>query len=81
MTEIRNLASEVRIGSMVRLRGEAGVDLAELTIVGSRSEQSIDRLHAGTALGAALLGHRKGDKVQVTTDAGTVTFLIEDLLP
>ena len=70
----------VRVGSSARIRSASG-DEDDMMIVGRREEQGIGRLHVGCALGAALLGHRKGDEVTVRTDAGTVTFTIVDVRP
>ena len=68
----------VTIGSTFRLQKEGDNKSYIYTIVGSEeADMSHGKISNMSPLGSALLGHRKGDKVKVSTPKGTVTYTIE----
>lgn len=65
---------EVILGSQVRLLDEAGEKL-RFTIVGStESKPGEGRISNVSPLGRALMGHRKGDVVEVRAPGGTENY-------
>ena len=70
--------SSVALGSRVtyEVAGTAG----ELTIVGStEADPASGRISASSPVGRALLGHRAGDEVNVTTPAAEIRYRIVDV--
>ncbi len=70
--------SSVALGSRVtyEVAGTAG----ELTIVGStEADPASGRISASSPVGRALLGHRAGDEVNVTTPAAEIRYRIIDV--
>jgi transcription elongation factor GreA len=63
--------TEVRVGSVVTLRYEGDTD-TERYLLGSIEERSDDLevMSPGSALGSALMGHKKGDTVDYETPTG-----------
>ena len=70
----------VHIGSTVTVR-EKGADEAETyRIVGSTEADPLGgRISDESPIGKALLGHRKGDEVEVETPGGVIYLIIEDI--
>jgi transcription elongation factor GreA len=65
----------VRIGSRVKLSGADGEE--EFTIVGSAEASPRDgRISNESPVGAALMGHKKGDRVTVQAPAGPIEFTV-----
>ena len=65
----------VGIGSKVVIEGEDGKET--FTIVGSAEAAPREgRISNESPVGAALMGHKKGDKVIVQAPAGAVTFTV-----
>ena len=65
----------VGIGSKVVILGEDGKET--FTIVGSAEAAPREgRISNESPVGAALMGHKKGDKVIVEAPAGAVTFMV-----
>lgn len=65
----------VGIGSTVVIKGSDGTET--FTIVGSAEAAPRDgRISNESPVGAALMGHKKGDKVTVLAPAGPVTFTV-----
>ena len=65
----------VGIGSKVVILGEDGKET--FTIVGSAEASPREgRISNESPVGAALMGHKKGDKVIVQAPAGSVTFTV-----
>ena len=68
--------SVVHIGAAVDLKDQAGKKF-QFTIVGSTEADPLKgRISNESPVGAALLGHHKGDRVEVTTPAGVQTYTI-----
>ena len=66
---------KVGIGSKVVIEGEDGKET--FTIVGSAEAAPREgRISNESPVGAALMGHKKGDKVIVQAPAGSVTFTV-----
>lgn len=72
--------SKVQILSTVTLLNTATKKQMKYTIV-SENEANLreGKLAIGTPIAKALLGHKKGDKVEVTVPAGTINFEILDI--
>jgi len=65
----------VGIGSKVVIRGDDGQET--FTIVGSAEAAPREgRISNESPVGAALMGHKKGDKIVVQAPAGAVTFTV-----
>jgi len=68
---------EVRIGSTVTIREEGTKEDETYMIVGpAEANPSEGRISQKSPIGAALLNRRKGDKVNVETPNGAITFKI-----
>lgn len=68
----------VTIGSTVTLRFEEEDEDETYTIVGpAESNPSEGRISQKSPIGAALLGHKKGDKVRIETPSGETTCKIK----
>ena len=68
--------SVVHIGAAVDLKDQAGKKF-QFTIVGSTEADPLKgRISNESPVGAALLGHHQGDRVEVTTPAGVQTYTI-----
>ncbi len=69
----------VNIGTSVVVRYESG-DQAEYTIVGARESDPLHNIISNESpVGAALLGKKKGENVQVAVPSGTITLHILDI--
>ena len=70
--------TSVALGS--RVTYEVGDTTGELTIVGSaEADPASGRISASSPVGRALLGHRAGDEVSVTTPAAEMRYRIVDV--
>ena len=68
----------VSIGSTIRLQKDGDNKSYVYTIVGSEeADMTHGKISNLSPLGSGLLGHKKGDKVKVTTPKGAVTYMIE----
>lgn len=68
----------ITIGSTVRLEKEGDNKSLLYTIVGSEeADMSSGKISNLSPLGSALLGHKKGDNVKVTTPKGTTAYKVE----
>ncbi len=72
--------SKVQILSRVRLKNHSNGKEVEYTIV-SENEANLKegKLSIGTPIAKALIGRKKGDKVNVTVPAGVICFEILDI--
>ncbi|MEO5927299.1 MAG: transcription elongation factor GreA [Patescibacteria group bacterium] len=70
---------DVRVGSTIAV--ESAGKKKEFTIVGSNEADPLSgKISNESPLGSAFLGHKKGDKLSVTTPAGTQSFTIVDVM-
>jgi transcription elongation factor GreA len=68
----------ITIGTTFRLHREGDNKSYIYTIVGSEeADMSEGKISNLSPLGSALLGHKEGDKVKVTTPKGAVTYQVE----
>lgn len=71
-------SNEVAVGSTVHVELEEG--LQKFTIVGSvEADPEQGKISYQSPIGQALLGRRKGDQVEVTVPAGTMTYKIVEI--
>ena len=67
----------VGVGSKVKIRDMELKEDMVYTIVGfAQADPDAGKLSDESPIGKALLGHKKGDKVQVEAPVGTITFKI-----
>ena len=72
-----SLSDTVVIGSTVRLEKSGDNKSLIFTIVGSEeTDMSHGKISNLSPIGSAILGHKKGDSVPVTTPKGVVTYFI-----
>jgi len=70
----------VEVGTTVTIRDMAFGDRETYTIVGSAEvDPAQGRISLKSPIGQALMGHRKGDVVQVKTPGGTVRFEVIEI--
>lgn len=70
----------VGVGSTVTIRNTATKDQSVYTIVGSvEADPFKNKISNESPVGQGLLGHAKGDKVEIAIPAGTVIFEILDI--
>jgi transcription elongation factor GreA len=70
---------EVHLGALVIVKDAKGIS-HEFTIVGStEADPGNHRLSNESPLGAALIGHKKGEMVNFDTPRGKATFKIESI--
>lgn len=73
-------SDRVRVGSEVTIREEDGDEDETYKIVGAAEANPREgKISHESPIGAALLGHKKGDKVTVPTPGGDVTFRIRKI--
>ncbi|HZZ64113.1 MAG TPA: transcription elongation factor GreA [Candidatus Baltobacteraceae bacterium] len=73
-------ADEVHLGSMVKVKDLKGSASHEFSIVGSAEADPVNqRISNESPLGRALMGHKKGETVDVTTPRGVVKYKIESI--
>ena len=70
----------VSIGSHVKLRDVSAKETVEYHIVGSaEANPSENKLSNESPVGKAIIGHKKGDVVEVTAPRGALKFKIMDI--
>ncbi|MFN8373489.1 MAG: transcription elongation factor GreA [Anaerolineae bacterium] len=73
-------SDEVRVGSEVTIVEEGAADEETYMIVGAAEANPREgKISQRSPIGAALLGHKKGEKVRVQTPAGEVIFKIKKI--
>lgn len=71
-------ADEVHLGSIVKIKDVKASASHEFSIVGSAEADPVNqRISNESPLGHALIGHKKGETVDVTTPRGIVKYKIE----
>ncbi|MBL8164292.1 MAG: transcription elongation factor GreA [Anaerolineae bacterium] len=71
-------SDEVRIGSLVTIVEDGTSEEETYSIVGAAEANPREgKISHESPIGAALLGHKKGDKVRAKTPGGDVTFKIK----
>lgn len=70
----------VRLGSMVTIIEDGGHDEETYSIVGAAEANPREgKISHESPIGAALMGHKKGDKVRAKTPGGEITFKIKNI--
>ena len=70
----------VSVGSKVKLRDVAAKETLEYHIVGSaEADPSANKLSNESPVGKAIIGHKKGETVEVTAPRGTLKFKILEI--
>ena len=73
-------ADVVSVGSVVRLRDVDAKETVEYHIVGSAEANPAEqKLSNESPVGKAILGHKKGETVEVTTPRGALKYKILDI--
>jgi len=73
-------ADEVHLGASVRVKDLKNNESYDFTIVGSaEADPSSQRISNESPLGRALMAHKKGETVDVTTPRGVVKYKIESI--
>ena len=73
-------ADEVHLGATVKVKDLKNNDSYEFTIVGSaEADPPNQRISNESPLGSALMAHKKGETVDVTTPRGVVKYKIESI--
>ncbi len=67
---------EVAIGSTVTLKGPKGIERKFKLVGSAEADPDLDRLSNESPIGRAVLGGKKGDKVDVMTPKGTAKYEI-----
>jgi transcription elongation factor GreA len=76
---VQNHGSEVMIGSSIKLKSEKGE--RSYTIVGpSESNPAQGFISNESPLGKAVIGHKKGDEIEVRTPGGMVMYTIIEIM-
>ncbi len=71
-------AGEVHLGCVVKVKDLKNGEGYEFSIVGSAEADPVkQRISNESPLGSALMGHKKGDTVDVTTPRGVVKYKID----
>jgi transcription elongation factor GreA len=77
----RGSTDEVSIGSTVVIREEGFDEDEQYIIVGpAEANPREGKISQKSPIGAALMGHKKGDKVKVDAPNGKLTFKIQNIL-
>ena len=73
-------ADEVHLGATVKVKDLKNNDTYEFNIVGSaEADPSNQRISNESPLGRALIGHKKGETVDVSTPRGVVKYKIDSI--
>ncbi|HEY9084907.1 MAG TPA: transcription elongation factor GreA [Candidatus Tyrphobacter sp.] len=73
-------AGEVHLGAIVKVKDLKNDENYEFTIVGSaEADPPNRRISNESPLGGALMGHKKGETVDVTTPRGVVKYRVEQI--
>jgi transcription elongation factor GreA len=65
-------SDKVTLGSKVSLESEVGVKHTYQVVGSAEADPNADKISNESPVGAAILGHKKGDTVSVTTPSGKV---------
>jgi transcription elongation factor GreA len=65
-------SDKVTLGSKVSLESEVGVKRTYQVVGSAEADPNADKISNESPVGAAILGHKKGDTVSVTTPSGKV---------
>lgn len=80
INEAEYAADEVHLGSVVKVKDLKGGAGFEFSIVGSAEADPVNqRISNESPLGRALIGHKKGETVDVSTPRGVVKYKIEGI--
>lgn len=72
---------EVSVGSTVKLKDLENGDEVQFTIVGSmEAEPDENKISNESPVGKSILGHKKGDVVEVSVPVGTFKYKIVDII-
>ena len=74
--EAAHASKEIRVGSTVTVRGPKGKPQAYQLVGPAEAAPSEGRISLESPVGRALLGKKRGDKVQVTTPSGVVEMAV-----
>ncbi|MDE2483584.1 MAG: transcription elongation factor GreA [bacterium] len=78
LDESEYAADEAHLGATVKVKDLKNNDSYEFHIVGSaEADPKLQRISNESPLGRALIGHKKGETVDVTTPRGVVKYKIE----
>ncbi|HZT14146.1 MAG TPA: transcription elongation factor GreA [Candidatus Baltobacteraceae bacterium] len=78
--ELDYAADEVHLGSIVKVKDLKSSAAHEFSIVGSAEADPVNqRISNESPLGRALMGHKKGETVDVATPRGLVKYKIESI--
>lgn len=78
--ELEYAADEVHLGATVKVKDLKTSSSHEFSIVGSAEADPVNqRISNESPLGRALIGHKKGETVDVTTPRGVVKYKIESI--
>jgi transcription elongation factor GreA len=73
-------SGEVHLGAIVKVKDIKNDETYEFTIVGSaEADPPKQRISNESPLGGALMGHKKGETLDVTTPRGIVKYRIEQI--
>ena len=64
--------TKVMLGSKVELESAAGTKRVYQVVGSAEADPAADKISNESPVGSAILGHKKGDKVEVTTPSGKV---------
>jgi len=79
ISEKKNKDGLVVMGSKVEVKKSSG-DPREFIIVGSEeADMTLNKISHHSPIGAALMGKKKGDKIEVTTPKGDVVYTLLDV--
>ncbi len=80
MDESKLNTDTIQMLNRVKIKNTKTGAVAEYTLVGeSEANFKEGKLAVGTPIGKALLGHKKGDLVNVQVPAGTITFEVMEI--
>lgn len=80
INEAEYASDEVHLGASVKVKDLKNNDSYEFSIVGSAEADPVNqRISNESPLGRALIGHKKGETVDVTTPRGVVKYKIESI--
>lgn len=80
INESEYASDEVHLGASVKVKDLKNNDSYEFSIVGSAEADPVNqRISNESPLGRALIGHKKGETVDVTTPRGVVKYKIESI--
>lgn len=77
----KEYTADIRLGSSVSLKKEGNDEEEKYTVVGPEEPDLLagGKISDKSPLGLALLGHKKGDKVEYLAPSGKITYTITDV--